>query len=294
MNRVLPTLMLLCAGLSSLATSAGDAPEPTSLDDLTFAHSDAFGGATAKFLVDGHKAFLVKPPRPRADGSRPWIWYAPTLANPDGGWTLPGPRHAQVIRPLLDAGCYFAGVDVSESYGSPAGRETYTAVHRLLTQRLGLDQKVMLFPVSRGGLMHYNWAAEHPEAIRCIGAIYPVCNLTSYPRIKRAAATYGLSEEELKAELSKHNPVDRLAPLAERQVPLFHLHGDRDKVVPLADNSELLASRYRELGGPMELVVVPGKGHEIVAEFWENPQLAEFFRRCLEREITRNRKSTGQ
>lgn len=64
-------------------------------------------------------------------------------------------------------------------------------------------------------------------------------------------------------------------------MPLFHLHGDHDKVVPLADNSGLLASRYRELGGPIELVVVPGKGHEVVPELWEDPRLAEFFLRFL-------------
>ncbi len=184
----------------------------------------------------------------------------------------------------MEAGCYFGGVDVGESFGSPAGRDTFTAFHRLLVDRLGLDRQAMLFPVSRGGLMHYNWAAEHAEAVRCIGAIYPVCNLTSYPRLERAAKTYGLTPEQLTEELSKHNPVDRLAALAKEHVPLFHLHGDQDKVVPLADNSGLLASRYRELGGPIELVVVPGKGHEIAREFWENSRLAEFFQRCLEKE----------
>ncbi len=281
MKRSLSALTLLWAALSSLTISAADPPEPTSLDDLTFTHSDVFGGETAEFLVDGHKAFLVKPPRSRADGSRPWIWYAPTLANEDG-WTLPGARHAELIRPALDAGCYFAGVDVGESCGSPAGRKTFTAFHRLLVEKLGLDEKAMLFPVSRGGLMHYNWAAEHPNAVRCIGAIYPVCNLRSYPRLERAAKAYGLTAEELEQDLVNHNPVDRLSPLAERQVRLFHLHGDQDKVVPLERNSELVASRYRELGGPIELIVVPGKGHEIASEFWENPRLAEFFRKCLE------------
>jgi pimeloyl-ACP methyl ester carboxylesterase len=206
----------------------------------------------------------------------------PRSPGKDGSWNLPGARHANAIRPALDAGCYFAGVDVGESYGSPAGRKVFTAFHRLLVEKLGLDSKAMLFPVSRGGLMHYNWAAEHPEAVRCIGAIYPVCNLTSYPRLERAAKTYGLTLEELKKDLANHNPIDRLAPLAEKKVPLFHLHGDADKVVPLADNSGLLASRYRRAWRPIQLIVVPGKGHEIVPELWEDPRLAEFFCRHLE------------
>ncbi len=262
---------------------AAAAPEPRSIEDLSFARSENFVGQTAEFHVDGHKAFLVKPPHPRTDGRKPWIWYAPTLANGDGTWELPGPRHVQAIQSLLDAGCYFGGVDVGESCGSPAGRETFTVFHGPLVDKLGLEEKAMLFPVSRGGLMHFNWAAEHPEGVRCIGAIYPVCSLASYPRLERAAKAYGMSVEDLQKELGRHNPVDRLAPLAANGVPLFHLHGDQDTVVPLAENSGLVASRYRELGGSIELVVVPGKGHEIAPEFWENPRLAEFFRKCLEK-----------
>ncbi len=282
MNRTSHTLPALWFFLLPLTAAAATPAAPTSLDDLTFTHSDVFGGETAQFHVDGHKAFLVKPPRPPADGSRPWIWYAPTLASDGSTWNLPGARHASILRPALDAGCYFAGVDVGESYGSPAGRKVFTAFHRLLVNKLGLDSEAMLFPVSRGGLMHYNWAVEHPDAVRCIGAIYPVCNLTSYPRLERAAKTYGLTPEELKRDLANHNPIDRLAPLAEKQVPLFHLHGDADKVVPLETNSKLLASRYRELGGPIQLIVVPGKGHEIVPELWEDPRLAEFFCKHLQ------------
>jgi pimeloyl-ACP methyl ester carboxylesterase len=256
-------------------------PEALSLDDLTFARSEVFAAETAEFRVAGHKAFLVRPPRLRPDGTRPWIWYAPTLTDESGAWKLPGLRHMQLIKPALDAGCHFCGVDVGESYGSPAGRETFTAFYRVLVDELGLDCQAMLFPVSRGGLMHYNWAVEHPEWVRCIGAVYPVCNLTSYPRLERAAKTYGITPEELKQNLSRHNPVDRLAPLADKGVRLFNLHGDQDAVVPLADNSGLLAKRYRELGGPIELAVVAGKGHEIVPEFWENPRLAAFFKSCL-------------
>ncbi len=278
MNRASAAL----AFLVGLSVARIPAAEPASMDDLTFTRSKNFGGETAEFHIDGHKAFLVKPAHSRADGRKPWIWYAPTLTNQDGTWNLPGPRHVQVIEPLLEAGCYFAGVDVGESCGSPAGRETFTLFHRLLVDKLGLEPKAMLFPVSRGGLMHFNWAAEHPDAVRCIGAIYPVCSLTSYPRLQRAAKAYGMSADDLQKELSRHNPVDRLAPLAANGVPLFHLHGDQDTVVPLAENSARVASRYRELGGSIELVVVPGKGHEIVPEFWENPRLARFFRECLE------------
>jgi dipeptidyl aminopeptidase/acylaminoacyl peptidase len=153
----------------------------------------------------------------------------------------------------------------------------FTEFHRLLADRFGLAPKVCLFPVSRGGLMHYNWAVEHPECVKCIGAIYPVCSLRQYPRLSKASSVYGMSEQRLLEQLSRHDPLERLQPLAEAKTPIFHLHGDQDAVVPLELHSAELARRYRALGGRAEIVVVKGKGHEIVPEFWQEPRLAEFF-----------------
>jgi pimeloyl-ACP methyl ester carboxylesterase len=94
--------------------------------------------------------------------------------------------------------------------------------------------------------------------------------------LKNAAAAYHLTEEQLAAELSRHNPIDLLAPLAKAKVPILHIHGDKDRVVPLEKNSGEVASRYRTLGGSMELVVVPGKGHEEVDEFFTSERFAAF------------------
>src|SRR5205085_3897941 len=111
---------------------------------------------------------------------------------------------------------------------------------------------------SRGGLNHYNFAADHPEWVRCIAGIFPVGDLRSFPNLKRAAPAYGLSVEELETQLPQHNPIERLAPIAKAKIPVLHIHGDADKVVPLEKNSQVIYDRYRSLGGPMELIVVPG------------------------------------
>ena len=124
--------------------------------------------------------------------------------------------------------------------------------------------------------MLYNWAAEHPEWVKCIGGIYTVCDLASWPGLKQACSAYGLSEEGLRHELAANNPVDRLAALAKAKVPILHVHGDADTVVPLADNSAKLVSRYRALGGSGEVVVVPGKGHQVCPEFFESERLLSF------------------
>ena len=59
-------------------------------------------------------------------------------------------------------------------------------------------------------------------------------------------------------------------------MPIFHIHGDTDDVVPLKDNSALLASRYRELGGSMRLRIPPGQGHNVWDGFFQCRELVEF------------------
>jgi predicted esterase len=223
------------------------------------------------FTVDGHQAFVIRPTKPAADGSKPWVWYAPTFIN-----VLPNHSNEWIFAQLLDAGWTVCGVDVGESYGSPAGRKIYSAFYNHVVKKYGLDAKACLVPQSRGGLMLYNWAAENPHRVRCIAGIYPVCDLRSYPGLKQAAPAYGMTDEELAKHLAEHNPIDRLAPLAKEHVPIFHIHGDSDTAVPLDRNSQVLYDRYKALGGPVELVVIKGKGHAEIPEFFQSPALLKF------------------
>jgi pimeloyl-ACP methyl ester carboxylesterase len=94
--------------------------------------------------------------------------------------------------------------------------------------------------------------------------------------VDRASAAYGLLPAELNERLSEHNPVDRLAPLANARVPLFAIHGDVDTVVPLEENSGLLRTRYENLGGTMQLVVPPGQGHTMWEGFFHCQELVSF------------------
>ena len=224
------------------------------------------------FEVAGHTAFVILPAAENRYTNRPmpWVWYAPTLPN------LPEARERWMFEHFLAAGIAVAGIDVGESYGSPQGRAGFSALYHELVERRGFSRKPCLLARSRGGLMLYNWAAEHPESVGAIAGIYPVCNLRSWPGLDRACGAYGLSAEQLDKELAQHNPVDRLAPLARARVPIFHIHGDSDDVVPLPDNSGLLASRYRELGGSMRLRIPPGQGHNVWDGFFQCRELVEF------------------
>jgi len=57
------------------------------------------------------------------------------------------------------------------------------------------------------------------------------------------------------------NPVDSLAPLAKAGVPLLHVFGDADDVVPWDENTGLIESRYKALGGSITMIRKPGIGH---------------------------------
>ena len=103
-----------------------------------------------------------------------------------------------------------------------------------------------------------------------------MCNLASWPGLPRACGAYGLSAGELKATLGQHNPIDRLAPLAKAKVPIFHIHGDKDRVVPLDANSRIVAERYRTLGGSMTLKVIENQGHNMWAGWFQNQELVNF------------------
>jgi len=221
------------------------------------------------FAMEGRPAFLIFPEKPKA-GPIPWILYAPTLRG------LPGGAEKWMFERFLKAGIAIAGVDVGESYGSPKGRAVYSALHEHLVTKRGMAKQACLLARSRGGLMLYCWAAENPEKVRCITGIYPVCNIASYPGLKRACGAYGLTVEKLEAELAKHNPIDRLAALAKAKVPIFHIHGDKDRVVPLDKNSVIIKERYDQLGGPMILEVVKGQGHNMWNGWFQSQNLVDF------------------
>ena len=220
------------------------------------------------FKLDGHDAFILLPPG--AGEGTPWVWYAPTLRG------LPAKSEVWMFERFLAKGIAIAGIDVGESYGSPAGRKIYSAFYDQLVTNRKFRPKPCLLARSRGGLMLYNWAAENPQSVAGVAGIYPVCNIASYPGVQRAAGAYGMSAKELEAKLTEHNPIDRLELLAKAKVPILHIHGDKDGTVPLEANSAELGRRYKALGGPVEIAVIPGQGHNMWKGWFESQQLTDF------------------
>lgn len=250
--------------------SLGKQEESLALPRIT-ASQKSLPLAGESFKFNDSDAFIILPKGARSFRAEiPWVWYAPTLNG------LPSKAEKWMFEQFLDSGIAIAGIDVGESFGSPVGRKKYSDFYTYLITSREFGNKPCLLARSRGGLMLYNWAAENPQSVAGIVGIYPVCNLASYPGIDRASGAYELTAEQMKADLPKHNPIDRLATLAKANVPIFHLHGDEDKVVPLEENSALVAERYQHYGGEMELEVVNGQGHNMWDGWFQSERLVSF------------------
>lgn len=224
------------------------------------------------FLVEGRPAFIMWPEVDKRQIPQPWVMYAPTLpAYPDSHekW-----MHEQ----FLAAGVAVAGIDVGEAYGSPAGQELMTEFYNEVTSVKGLAAKPCLLGRSRGGLWVSSWAIRHPEKVAGIAGIYPVYDLQTYPGLDRAAGAFGMTADQLKQSLPANNPIARIEVLAKARIPVFIIHGDNDKVVPLKENSATLHAVYQRsgVGDLVQLEVAEGQGHNFWEGFFHSQPLVDF------------------
>ncbi|MBA62859.1 MAG: alpha/beta hydrolase [Planctomycetaceae bacterium] len=237
----------------------------------TFSQSrDAFDTKTT-FQVGNHWAFTMVPSISNRKHSIPWVWYAPTL-----GEGLPGQHERWMFNMLHSRGIAIAGIDVGESYGSPAGAAAFDDLYAELTTNRQFAQAPVLLGRSRGGLMLYSWAVRNPQNVAAIAGIYPVCNLVSYPGVTAAAPAFDLTAEKLQLELNSLNPIEMLEPLANAEIPIFHIHGDMDTVVPLESNSALLAKRIHSMGGDATIKIIKGQGHNLWPGWFNDRSLTSF------------------
>jgi hypothetical protein len=63
----------------------------------------------------------------------------------------------------------------------------------------------------------------------------------------------------LRSLMSKNSPLDQLAALAKAGVPLIHVCGSLDPW--LNDQTRVVEKRYKELGGPITVIIKEGEGH---------------------------------
>lgn len=224
------------------------------------------------FQVNGRPAFIYLPPESKRSNPQPWIFYAPTLPPyPDEG-------ERWMQEHFLEAGVAVAGIDVGECYGSPQSHKHFDALYGELTEKRHFAAKPVLLGRSRGGLWVTSWALANPLRVAAIVGIYPVFDFTTYPGLAKAAEAFELSPESLGARQDEFNPIKRVSILARAKIPVFLIHGDSDKVVPLKPNSGAFLQSYRDAGAGdlIKLVVLERQGHNMFEGFFKSQALVDF------------------
>ena len=250
---------LLTIALSTLLAATGAfAAEDNTKAPEEIKKSDWNGFEMLQFKVDGRSALLVQPRTAAAD--KPWIWRTEFFGvDPQADITL------------LSNGFHVAYIDVGGLFGAPVALDAMDKYYEHVRKTHGLNAKTVLEGFSRGGLYAFNWAIRHPDQVACIYVDAPVCDFKSWPGGKGRSKfsgrewrnvlnAYGMTDEQARAY--KLNPIDNLAPLAKARIPILSVIGDmNDGVVPIEENTLIVETRYKELGGDIQVIKKPGVGH---------------------------------
>lgn len=219
--------------------------------------AQSFSEYTLKeFEFQGHQAKVVFP---NTEMNGEWIWRARFWGH-----------EPQLDKALLEKGFHLVYVDVAGLYGNEEAVQLWDDFYKFIRKEYRLKKKVVLEGMSRGGLIVYNWAAKNPKKVACIYADAPVCDIKSWPGglyespgssadWEQCLKAYGLDENTI--EDFTGSPIDNYLPIVKAKIPLIHVCGLDDKVVPYEENTGLLAERIRASGGEILLILKEGIGH---------------------------------
>jgi pimeloyl-ACP methyl ester carboxylesterase len=194
-----------------------------------------------------------------ANDQKNWIWRARFWGH-----------EPQTDIALLQQGFHLVYIEVGGLYGSPKALNIWDDFYDFIIKNYQLNSKVVLEGMSRGGLIVYNWANQHADRVACIYADAPVCDFKSWPAGKvrgsgsaqdweQCLKVYGLNEKQ--ALKYNGNPVDRVKNIAKAKIPVLHVVGDADKVVPVSENTALLQKKMNKYGWDLTIIHKPGVGH---------------------------------
>jgi hypothetical protein len=173
---------------------------------------------------------------------------APKKAAPGKPWVFRAdfvPRDAVVDLALLHKGFHIVTGPRPRNTSDTLLQE-WDAVYKYL-----IDQDFSTKPVMEGtGAAAgdaYAWAIANPDKVSCIYGENPV----------------------LRSNMSKTQPLDSLAPLANAGVHLLHVCGELDPC--LKSQTRVAEKRYQELHGQITIIIKEGEGHYPLAPRQRQP-----------------------
>lgn len=219
--------------------------------------SNFYGYSCISFENQGIACKVVQPKIVAAGA--PWIWRARFWGH-----------EPQTDVALLDRGFHVVYCDVADLFGAPVAVKRWNHFYNRMKSG-GLNPKVVLEGMSRGGLIIYNWAVANPDKVACVYADAPVLDLKSWPmgegtkrlwepEIKQMMQVYGFADRTAALAWRK-NPIDQARRIAKAGFPMLHVCGDADDVVPVAENTLPFEQAILKNGGKIKVIRKPGVGH---------------------------------
>ena len=212
------------------------------------------GGTLFKFPLAGTTAWIVEPPEPLA--AKKWFWV------PEWPTAFPERNGA---KELLELGYYMIHIHVRGMCGNPQAVEIMKQMYDFI-RSLDFAPKGALIGMSLGGLYSFRYAATYPETVACIYADAPVADLGYRNRINRADATeisqaYGEGDNTQAMENHPLAPINNFMPIVKAGIPLLLLLGLDDTVLDVKEHGGLLAEKWKNAGGEIEVISRPSWGH---------------------------------
>ncbi|XOV93292.1 MAG: alpha/beta hydrolase family protein [Bacteroidota bacterium] len=222
------------------------------------AQDQSFHGYALKvFQFEGHEAKIVFPKEQNENSY--WIWRARFWGH-----------EPQTDIALLELGFHVVYVDVANMFGNEEAVVLWDHFYDYCVKEYDLNPKVVLEGMSRGGLIIYNWASRNTDKVFSIYADAPVCDIKSWPggmyegkgsqeAWEICLKAYGLDSASVWD--FKDLPIYNCVKVAQAGIPVIHVYGDSDEVVPHKENTAILAKNFKEAGGTIELIEKEGVGH---------------------------------
>ncbi|GHT46619.1 hypothetical protein FACS189440_05030 [Bacteroidia bacterium] len=232
------------------------------------------GYECATFTQNGRECKVVKPHKTAAN--HPWIWQARFFAH-----------EPQTAITLLEKGYHFVYNDQAERMGNKQAVAEWNAFYKLLHNG-GLNQKVVLEGMSRGGVYVFNWAIANPDKVAAVYVDNPLLDMKAMywgpngeekPEneiTKGIAENYGLSRQQMKTY--KESPIDKIDAIVKGHYPILILCAELDQAAVNSQNTFPFEKKIRGKGGNITVVVKKGFGHHphsfpnptVIVDFIEN------------------------
>lgn len=142
-----------------------------------------------------------------------------------------------------------------------------------VSEKYGLQRRVVPVGMSCGGLWAIKFAARHPDLVSCLYLDAPVLNYMSWP-CGFGTATRSVADRQVDEAIHAHGmqsiselinyremPLDKIPQLIACKIPVVLVAGGSDCVVPYHENGIYLQKAYEAAGLELEVYIKPECDH---------------------------------